>query len=159
MKTSAEPSVVFTICLFLSVFPAGAQQITAQVALPDYKPGQVWTYKTAPGADDSRIVILRVEPASKKGRVIHVRIENLPLPNCGGFHLTTAIEHLAISEKALRQSTIQLENDRAELPDSNFDAYKQWAKGRHKEVTNTPISDITLSQTAGLMICNYGPAT
>jgi hypothetical protein len=154
-RNFAFSRVLTSFLLVLCMSQAGAQQSPAPLTVPDYKAGQVWTYKTAPGAEDSRIVILRLEPAGKKGRIIHVRVENLPLPSCGGFHLTTAIEHLAISEEALRHSTIQLENVRAELPDSYFDAYSRWAKDRHKEVTNKPIAELTLPPTAGLMICNY----
>jgi hypothetical protein len=99
-RTFAFSRVLTSFLLVLCMSEAGAQQDPPPLTVPDYKAGQVWTYKTAPGAEDSRIVILRLEPAGKKGRIIHVRVENLPLPSCGGFHLTTAIEHLAISEEA-----------------------------------------------------------
>src|SRR5690348_193397 len=97
--------VLASAVLNLCIIQAGAQKGSAPAPVPEYKPGQVWTYNTASGADNSRIVILRLDPAGKKGRVVHVRIDNIPLPNCGGFHLTTAIGHVAISEGALRRST------------------------------------------------------
>jgi hypothetical protein len=158
MKTSVSASVVLTsVILALGMSQAGAQQ-SSSTAFPEYKPGQVWTYKTAPGAENSRVVILRVESAGKKGRVVHVRIENMPVPSCGGFHLTTAIEHLAVSEKALRKSTVELVKDQSELPDSYFDAYKEWEKDRHKEVTTRPLAEAAPPQAGGPMICNWRDA-
>src|SRR5437763_10885038 len=107
---------VLAVALLLSGGTTVAAQTGAKNLPPEYKPGQVWDYRTAAGAEESRIVVLDVDARSKKGKLVHIRIENLPVPSCGGIHLTTAIEHLAVPEKLLQKSTTDLLKDGGELP-------------------------------------------
>jgi hypothetical protein len=158
-KHVSSSALLMAFILVFGISLARTQQTAPSTTVPEYKPGQVWTYKTASGAEGSRVVILKIEPSGKKDRLVHVRIDNMPLPSCGGFHLTTAIEHLAVSEKALRKSTVELVKDQIELPDSFFVAYKQWEKDHHKPVTNQPLAEVALPQTVGPMICNLREVT
>ena len=54
------------IALLLSCAVTAAAQDTAKTSLVEYKPGQVWKYKTARGAEESRVVVLDVESRGKK---------------------------------------------------------------------------------------------
>lgn len=122
-------------------------------APPAYTSGQVWKYNAPAWAEDSTLVVFKVDSGGSKDTIVHIRIEKVPTQSCGGFHVTTAIEHLAIQEKALRQSTTQLMTDHIELPDSYFDAYREWEHARRKEIIKRPLRELSLSPAVG-MICN-----
>jgi len=49
------------------------------------------------------VTILEVEDVPKVGKVVHVRIDNVPVSSCGSIQLTTTIEHMALAEKVMRQ--------------------------------------------------------
>ena len=127
-------------------------------AAPEYKAGQVWKYKTAPGIGDSTVVILKVD-TDEKSNLIHIRIDGIPLPSCGGLHPTISIEHLAITEKALRKSTTQLLKESVALPDSDFTAYNEWKSNRHRQVVKRPLSEVALPVPPGTLICNWRETT
>jgi hypothetical protein len=119
MKTGGSISLLFVgLALVLNAVPSCAQVGPTSTAAPGYKAGQVWKYKTASGVDDSTLVILKVD-TDEKSNLIHIRIDGIPLPSCGGLRLTTSIEHLAVTEKALRKSTTQLLKDNVPLPDNS----------------------------------------
>jgi hypothetical protein len=143
------------IGIFLAAFLGSSvtAQQTSTKNPQEYKAGQVWKYKTALGAEESRVVVLKVELQGKKGNLVHIRIDNMPLPSCNGMHLTTAIEHLAVPEKDLRKSTLQLEREGVDLPDSCFEAYRDWQN--HKKLTKRPLSEVALPGVVGPMICNW----
>ncbi len=121
-----------------------------------YKPGQVWKYHTRPGEEGSTITILKVESLPKIGTVVHVRVEDLSAPNCGNFHLTRAIEHMAFTEQMLRKSTTSLARENVALPESYFGAYKEWAANKKHEVVKLPVSEaVSKSNDLAPMICNF----
>ena len=149
--------LLLAIALFwmYSLTEVRAQTTSGGGTSAEYKVGQVWNYKTAPGAEESRLVILNVESQGKKGNLVHIRIENIPTPNCAGFHLTTAIEHLAVPEKILRKSTTDLVKDQMDLPKDYFEAYKQWQNDRHKQVIKRPLAEIALPGGCPIIV-NFG---
>jgi len=146
---------LLSLVLLLACLPTQAQQIpVASKSEPiDYKAGQVWGYKTAPGAEGSTLVILKIESVGKKGSLIHVRIENIPGSSCGSVHLTDTIEDLAVTEKMLRKSTTELLKENVELPDSYFGAYREWKKHRPK-IVERPLQEV-VSPSFGGLICNF----
>jgi hypothetical protein len=93
----------------------------------EYRPGQVWETGFGP-----IVTILKVEELPKVGMVVHVRIDNVPVQNCRGFHLTRTIEHMALAEKMMRQGATNLIKDNVDLPDSYFDAYRKWEKQKRR---------------------------
>jgi hypothetical protein len=137
----------------LAAAHAGSASVTG--ASTEYKAGQVWRYKTARGAEESRIIILDVQSQGKKGSLVHIRIENLRVPHCGGLNLDTAIEHLAVPEKLLRKSTTVLEKEQTSLPGSYFDEYKEWQKNRHKEIVKRPLAEVALPEVGCPVIVNF----
>jgi hypothetical protein len=119
----------------------------------EYRPGQVWDYKTARGTEGSRIVILDVQSQGNKGNLVHIRIENIPIPGCGGLRLTTVIQHLAVPEKVLRKSTTDLVS-KTELPEGYFEGYRQWQKDRHKQIIKRPLAEVALPEPGCPVIVN-----
>jgi hypothetical protein len=115
---------------------------------PTFQPGQIWKYKTAPGEEGATLLILRIEIKEKKGNVVHVRVDNVPVP-CGNLNITTTYEHVAVSERALRQSTIELITNVGELPQS-------YLKGWHESYPGTvdsPLSKISFLPASAGLIC------
>jgi hypothetical protein len=156
---SLSALLLFLVSLF-AWLPARAQQTPAATKPEpiEYKAGQVWGYKTAPGAEGSSLVILKIEFIGKKGNLIHIRVDDIPGPSCGKTHLTNTIEDLAVTEKMLRKSTTELLKENVELPDSYFEAYREWKKHRPK-VVERPLQEVVLPSLAGGLICNWRQAT
>ena len=148
-------SAFVVLMLAFGVAAAGAQQGSTQAAPAEYKIGQVWDYKTPHGAEGSRIIILAVQSQGNKGKLVHIRIENIPVPDCGGLRLTTAIEHLAVLDKFLRKSTTDLVNDQTELPDRYLDAYREWQNDRHKHIVKRPLAEVALAEPGCPAIVNF----
>jgi hypothetical protein len=134
---------------------ASGQSKDAGPKAVEYKAGQVWE-------TDLRTLatILKVEDIPKIGRVIHIRVERVPVQSCGGFHLTTTIEHIALTEKMMRKSATDLVKENVDVPDSYFESYKQWERQKKHQVLKEPLSDIiaSIGSQPGPMICNFLPA-
>jgi|SRR5271155_4333377 len=151
--------VVFS--LSLSILPTAVAQRDAgppsgsNSKTIEYKSGQVWETGFGP-----IVTILKVEELPKVGRVVHVRIDNVPVQNCGGFHLTRTIEHMAMAEKMMRQGATNLIRDNVDLPDSYFEAYRKWEKQKKREVIKVPIQEAVLrsNEPLGPIICNFLPS-
>jgi hypothetical protein len=159
MKTGGSISLLLVgLALVFNAVPGCAQVGPTSTAAPGYKAGQVWKYKTASGVDDSSLVILKVD-TDEKSNLIHIRIDGIPLPSCGGLRLTTSIEHLAVTEKALRKSTTQLLKDNVALPDNYFTAYNEWKGNRHRQVVKRPLSEVALPAPPGALIRNWRETT
>jgi hypothetical protein len=120
----------------------------------EYKPGQVWETGFGP-----TVTILKVEELPKFGKVVHVRVDNIPVQNCGGFHLTRTIEHMALTEKMMRKGATDLIKDNVDLPDPYFDAYRKWEGQKKREVIKVPIQKaiVKSGEPLGPIICNFLP--
>jgi hypothetical protein len=91
-----------------------------------FVPGQVWTYKTRPEEEASRIVICRLEVDPNLGQIVHIHVSGVRLKNKhapGGF--SKQIAHLPYAGDALRQSLTKLESTMAVLP-AFEDGYQEW---------------------------------
>ena len=134
---------------------AAAQGSADKNAPIDYKAGQVWRY----AGGDVTITVLKVDDLPKIGRVIHVRIDNVPVQACAGIHLTRTIEHIALTEKMMRKSSGDLAKDNAELPDSYLDGYRQWQEHKKPEVLKSQTVADVIRRTNDLpLIRNFLPA-
>jgi hypothetical protein len=100
---------------------------TAPEPLKDskFRPGQVWSYKTRPGEEDSFLTILRVEQLPKLGTIIHVRVDKICLRNCTGGPEPDTIQHMPFTRDAIERSVTKLEKERAEVPDYQ-EGYNEW---------------------------------
>src|SRR5215469_9910666 len=136
----------------------GALSVMAQDQVdktPSYKSGQVWIMDQG-----ITVTILAIEDVHKVGRVVHVRVDKIPLQSCGEVHLTRAIEHLAVSEKMMLKSGLVLSKDNVDLPESSVEAYRKWQAQKKREIAKTPLQKaiLTMGDAMGPMICNLVPA-
>jgi hypothetical protein len=152
MSASIIRNLVAVAIPILLVLAAGAQNKAAQV---EYKSGQVWQLS---GGDET-VTVLKVDDLPKIGRIVHVRVDKVPAPGCRGIHLTTSIDHIALTEKMMRKSPVTLLEAKTDLPDSYFDAYREWRKLKkpyvRKDRTVWDVIRTTLQMGA---ICNFLPA-
>ncbi len=95
------------------------------VADPTYKPGQVWSYKTRPGDEESTITILRVESTPKLGIIVHVKIEGFKLENCTGAKGSSVMDHAPFTKAAINKSVVKLLRTEKDIPDFE-EGYKDW---------------------------------
>jgi hypothetical protein len=122
----------------------------------EYKAGQSWRYATG---DGPTITVLKVEDLPKIGRVIHVRVDNIPVPGCAGIHLTNSIDHIALTEKMMRKSVNDLLRENADLPDSYFEGYREWQKQKKPRIVkDMTITDVVRRNADLPLICNFLPA-
>lgn len=120
--------------------------------MPDFKLGQVWT--TDQGIT---VTILAIGEDRKAGRVVHIRVDNIPWGSCGSVHLTRAIEHIAVTEKMLASSALVLSKESVPLPRSSIDAYQKWQAQKKREIGKAPLPRLIQSQDSTPMICNFLP--
>ena len=120
-----------------------------------FKSGQVWMMGQA-----ITVTILAIEDVHKLGRVVHVRVDKIPLQSCGEVHLTRAIEHLAVTEKMMLKGGLVLSKENVDLPESSVEAYLKWQAQKKPEIAKTPLQKaiLTVGDAMGPMICNLVPA-
>jgi hypothetical protein len=120
----------------------------------EYKLGQVWTM-----SDGTSVTIVSIDDVRKVGRVVHVRIDNIPWQSCGDVHLTRAIEHVAVTEKVLRDSGLALSKENVDLPRSSIEAYRSWQTQKKHEIAKVPLPIVIRTQgyLPVPMICNFVP--
>jgi len=120
----------------------------------DYKAGQVWLSENG-----ETITVLKVEDVRRVGRVIHIRVDNVPVPACRGIHLTRSIDHIALTEKMMRKSSAALIEETIELPDTYLDAYRAWQKRKNPIILKDQTVADEIRRTFEMpLICNFLPA-
>ncbi len=150
--------IALSAVLLLASFSTGmAQSRTENSNLNsvEYKTGQLWT--TGQGIT---VTVLAIEDVHRVGKVVHVRIDKIPYQSCGDIHLTRAIDHIALTEKMMRQSELVLSKDNIELPESSIDAYRTWEEQKKHQVLKVSIQKAILTEgdAMGPMICNFVPS-
>ena len=92
----------------------------------DYKVGQVWTYKTRKGEENSYLTILKIEDYPKAGVAIHIAIDKLNIkgPRTGKFYGHT-ISHMPFSLTALDKSVTNIKKESSDLPRFQ-EGYNNW---------------------------------
>jgi len=90
--------------------------------------GQVWTYKTRPGEEQSVLQINKVENVEKLGRIYHISVFHLHVSVPGapeGF--VSELPHLPVSQKSLDDSVLLLSKEPAQ--DVDFEeGYREWTE-------------------------------
>jgi hypothetical protein len=145
------------------IFLAASLSLAGQTKPPDstiqnptaFKLGQVWTM-----GDGVVVTVLAIEDVRKFGRVVHVRLDNVPWQSCGDFHLKRTIEHIAVTEKMLANSGLALSKENADLPQSSIEAYRKWQGQKKHEIVKAPLPILIQAQGSapGPMICNFVPS-
>ena len=98
---------------------------------PILEPGQVWSYHTRPGEEDSLLVVLKVEQHPRFGKLAHISLENLhglirkhpewPIA------LAPMVAHLPCAHDAIAQSVAKLEGRVDAIPDFS-EGYRLWSE-------------------------------
>jgi len=155
LTRSGAPTIIVGALLLAAVCPIASQTQPPGPTPPGYQSGQVWTLN-----HDVTVTVLAVEDVRKIGRVVHIRIDNIPWQSCGDVHLTRSIEHVAITEKMLLKSGLTLSKEAVGLPESSIDAYRGWQARKKREIAKTPLHEILFPYpfAVGGMICNFIPA-
>jgi hypothetical protein len=95
---------------------------------PKYRPGQVWSYRTRVGEEQSRVTILRVDREPSAGYIVHLAVDGLSIKNpTSRDGVARTISHLPFSEKATDQSLTDL-LDTGPIPDYQ-EGYQTWREG------------------------------
>jgi hypothetical protein len=105
--------------------------------------GQIWSYKTRPGEDASRITILKVEPYGK-GRAVHVYISDVVLKDpAAPTGKSTSVGHMPFAEEAVEQSVIAMVATGQPPPafEQGYSLWKQQADQGKAGVFTIPISE------------------
>jgi len=90
-----------------------------------YKSGQVWTYHTREGEQESRLVILHVDSDPKLGTIVHAYIDGVSIKNPHApSGVATEIGHLPFGEEAIDRSVVQQVGTR-QIPDFK-EGYDTW---------------------------------
>jgi hypothetical protein len=149
VKSPLVAASLATLVLILPHSQMRGQETSPVADPPAYQVGQIWKYKAAPKAEGSTVLILRVESTDKKGNLIHIRVDNIPV-SCGNLHVTSSFEHLVITERALRESTTQLiYKNVGDLPNS-------YLRGWHESYPGTvdrPLAKVALQPSGSAQMC------
>jgi hypothetical protein len=118
-----------------------------------FEPGQVWTYHTRPGEEESRLMVVKVEPHDKVGTIVHIRVEGVAQKNPhapGG--VSHVIHHMPFAAEAISKSVIELAASDQLVPASFEEGYKLWKeafdKGKAGVFTVTVAESITICEQA-----------
>ena len=98
-----------------------------EVSDPKYKPGQVWSYTTRPGEEQSTLTILRIEELSDKKRIVHIRVDHIRLKNCTGGPEPNVL-HMPFARYAVDASVVKIIRS-GDVPDYQ-EGYSEWRKAR-----------------------------
>lgn len=127
----------------------GEQRVRHQGPSADFQPGQVWTYKTRPDEQESRVVVCRVERDQKLGAIVHVQVEGVAIksPSSPGG-VARIIGHMPFAEKALRASVVNLEATRQALPEFE-DGYATWKQAF--DAGDAGVFSVSVAEGVGFM--------
>lgn len=92
----------------------------------DFSEGQVWSYKTRKGEENSRVLINQVEENQKLGKIFHISVSGVKVKNpriAGG--ISTDLPHFPVSAETLKKSLTKLEGKRQPNPDY-YEGYQTW---------------------------------
>jgi hypothetical protein len=123
--------------LLLAIIPAHAQQSPTR---RNYAPGQVWSTALGP-----TITILAIENRGSHDKIVHIRIDKIPADACGGLHLMTSIDHVAVSEKMLGKNAVDLVQQNAEIPDASLEPYRKWNSQKKHKISEQPLPELIRS--------------
>ena len=91
-----------------------------------YSEGQVWSYKTRPGEEESTVLINKVESHEKLGKIFHISVSGVKVKNphiAGGF--SSDLPHFPVSEETLKKSLTKLAGKSKPNPEY-LEGYNTW---------------------------------
>jgi hypothetical protein len=93
-------------------------------SLSKYRPGQVWAFHSSTVAPGATLTILRVENHEQLGKIVHISVSGLRLPNGG-----TTIGHMPFAEVSIDRSVTKMIHDGDGIVKPN-EGYDQWWEQR-----------------------------
>lgn len=93
-----------------------------------FEPGQVWTYHTRPGEEESRLTIVKVEPHDKLGTIVHIQVNGIAQKPPPARGLNSVIHHMPFAEEAIGRSVIELAASDAPVPPLPLRRVTAWGK-------------------------------
>jgi hypothetical protein len=92
-----------------------------------FLPGQLWTYDTRPGEENSRLTILAVEANENRGAIVHIRVDGVAEKNpYAPDGVSRVIHHMPFAEVALEKSVRELVTTGTPVPATFQEGYKIW---------------------------------
>lgn len=121
--------------------------------MSQFQPGQVWTYHTRTGEDDSRLTIARVEAHEKLGTIVHIRVDGVAQKNPHvPAGVSRVIHHMPFAEEALARSVIELVVSEGLVPASYEDGHRIWKE----EFDKGKAGVFTLTVAESIQFCEDG---
>ena len=97
-----------------------------------FQVGQVWSYKTREGEEDSRVIVVKVEEDLKGQVIVHLYVKGVAVKNKRAPNgVSEFISHLPMSETAVSESVVNLESTTGDLPGWEK-GYRAWL-GEYKK--------------------------
>src|SRR5688572_1656755 len=126
-RSNMLPAIVTLLVLFgceQNLQPPEGKEMTS------FEAGQVWTYRTRPGEESSRVIVCLVESHPEIGEVVHVSVTrvNLKNPQAPGGS-SDRIAHMPFEQNALRHSVLAIESSGSALPPFE-DGYEEWREAK-----------------------------
>jgi len=108
-----------------------------------FKVGEVWSYKTRPNEEGSKLTICKVEDG-ELGKIVHVSVKGVQVksPQSPGG-IATEISHIPLSYAAVESSITTLVSENAPVADFE-QAIKKWKEvnsGRKPYIFTTSVAD------------------
>ena len=133
----------FAIRRFL--LPLAMGLLMNQSALADYKPGQVWKYKTRAGEEGSLIYVVKVDAEKGHGSIYHIYVDGLRIRNphlSGGIQ--SELPHAPVDKSTLDASVTELVRDKKQIPDisGGYATWREAFDAGEAGVFNIPVAKI-----------------
>lgn len=94
----------------------------------EYAVGQVWSYKTRAGEENSRLIIVQITPMPNSEKAYSIFLEGVKIknPHIDG-KIQKELSHAPCSKETLDKSIKKLIETRTSLPDYK-EGYQEWKK-------------------------------
>jgi hypothetical protein len=113
-----------------------------------FQAGQVWTYNTRPGEENSRLTILKTEPYGT-GTAIHISVEGVSIKNPHvPSGISTQIGHLPFAEEALGKSVIECVATGKDVS-ASLEGYNTWKEQADKGKAG--VFTVTVAEALGVV--------
>lgn len=133
MKTFLKSLILFLGIGSLASCSGDTPTYPQKAISKQFQPNDVWTYKTRPGEEDSRVIIGKIEEIENSTIVIHLKIIGLEILNPQNpDKLMTHLSHSPILAEVLKESVIEKVGSNGNL-DGFEEGYLSWLSSYQNE--------------------------
>ena len=128
MTTRLLPFIAFLLAMpLLAGCISGEEKEMPEKNDSIYQAGQVWSYKTRPGEEDSTLIIVKTEYYDEViGNIIHISVSGVRIKNPNVEDgINDNVPHMPFSESAITASVVELIDQGGDLP-SFEQGYNMW---------------------------------